>query len=160
MELYISEQCLQFLLCAFLGSIAGVMYEIPRILRKFKEHHFAFVFLEDMLFCSTFSLIFICISYSVSDGIIRWYYYAGAFLGFIIYRLSLGRIMRRITPAIITALDKFLRLIKRFFIYPIAKSINTVIIFIKKVCRLGKSVRLKKMYPEQVQSSNENTRYF
>ena len=135
MEIYISDQCLQFLLCAGLGGGMAILYEFPRILRQMFSHSFPWVVVEDILYCVISSFFFILISYSVSDGIIRWYYYAGALLGFIIYWFSVGVLVRESTVIIIGYIKKTVRIFYNKCIKPLAKFLKMLIIPIVGFCK-------------------------
>lgn len=143
MEQYILDQCLCCLLCLIIGFSAGLLYEFPRIFRKTVKHNFYLIIVEDFLFCIVVGFFFILYSYSLSDGIIRWYYFGGAICGFLIYHATLGSIVAKRTVRIVNIIRKSAHFLRKILFSPLAKSVNFVIMFVRKLFRLPKKKKKK-----------------
>ena len=113
----IVEESNFFLYSVCMGIIITFIYDLIRVLRKIIPHNTFFVSLEDMLFwfftaCAQFLLL-----YKVNNGMVRWYSIAGALLGMILYKKSIGQYMVVVLSKII---QKILHIALRLFMYVIS----------------------------------------
>jgi spore cortex biosynthesis protein YabQ len=82
-----------FLHSAVLGFLLGLYYEVFRFLRLAFPHKSILVALEDLAFWIPTTAVFLLFTFAFSDGILRWFSFAGALIGFLLYRYSLGRLL-------------------------------------------------------------------
>lgn len=124
MEISISEQCLCFFVSTLLGFILGAFYEIFRILRLAFAHKNFIIGIEDFFFCMacTFCIILLC--YSYANGYYRWFVFAGIFLGFYFYFLTLGRLIQQITKPLIFAIKRTLQKIYHLMFAPLIRTLK------------------------------------
>ncbi len=119
------EAFLPFLIVSFVfGLIFGAIYDIFRIRRiafrgKGRTVDAVITFFEDVIFFLFISVCLILICYKLHFGIPRWYSYAGAFLGFILYRNTVGRIVIALSDRIISFMERVLLLIKKRLFLPV-----------------------------------------
>ncbi|MBR1691355.1 MAG: spore cortex biosynthesis protein YabQ [Lachnospiraceae bacterium] len=100
-----------------MGIVITFIYDLIRLLREIIPHNTFFISIEDILFwiftcCAQFLLL-----YKVNNGMVRWYSIAGAFLGMILYKKSIGQYMVVFLSQIIR---KILHIVLRIFIYVIS----------------------------------------
>ena len=93
-----------------LGFFLGLFYECFRFLRLAFPHPDFLVALEDLIFFFPVSFLFLLFNYALSEGIIRWFSFAGMSIGFFLYLNTLGKIILFFSEVIL----KFFRAILRF----------------------------------------------
>lgn len=127
-----------------LGFLFGLYYELFRFIRLAFPHSPFLVGIEDLLFFLPVTLIFLFFCYAFSDGVIRWFSLLGAFSGFILYLLTLGKLLLFFSDKILWVIRKILMglwhfifrplfiVFKKITIYFFTKSKKFVIILRKK----------------------------
>lgn len=123
------DQFLPYLLCSFvLGIFLGAVYEIFRLRRiAFKGKARAGFFtdtvliaLEDTLFLVFTAAVMTLIAYKLNYGLSRWYSFAAAVLGVILWRKTAGRLVTSIGDKIILILKRaFSFVFGKIFLFPI-----------------------------------------
>lgn len=78
-----------FFAMLWFGFFASVCYHLLVFLRSLFAHARAVVDAEDILFLIGTGFAFFLVVYERNDGILRWYTFAGAGLGCLIYRHTL-----------------------------------------------------------------------
>ncbi len=81
-----------FLFCG-LGYLLGLYYDIFRIVRLIMQSGKWTVFIEDIIFCLTSTLLFFLYSLSLTGGHIRWHLTFGAAVGFWAYRVTMSKLV-------------------------------------------------------------------
>ncbi|MDR2655865.1 MAG: spore cortex biosynthesis protein YabQ [Oscillospiraceae bacterium] len=113
-----SEQALIFLYSLILGAGLGVFYEIFRILRiAFKPNAIA-LFIQDVIFFAALAGATFVFLLAVNDGKPRWFLLFGEGSGFAAYYFTIGKLVSKIAPVVIGAINKFLDLLFLIFIKP------------------------------------------
>lgn len=113
----IVEESNFFLYSVCMGIIITFIYDWIRLLREMIPHNTFFVSIEDLLFwfftsCAQFFLL-----YKMNNGMVRWYSIAGAFIGMILYKKSIGQYMVVVCSKMIR---KTLHVVHRLFMYAIS----------------------------------------
>lgn len=86
----VSEQT-RLLLCAILlGVPIGLCYDLLRTLRLLIRHGVLATVAEDLLFLLLWGAALLCFSAMLARGEFRVYFFFGSFLGFLVYRCTLG----------------------------------------------------------------------
>lgn len=99
------SQILSFLYSFILGSIYCIVYDVIRAARKgFRCSDFA-VFLQDIIFWLLCAVTCFCFLLSVTYGEIRAYIIIGIIFGFIVFRLTVSRVLYFILLRIMRALN-------------------------------------------------------
>ena len=126
MELSFARQSTAFLYSIPLGAVLGIIYGALALLRHgFKMKKGAVVALDILyMLCCSFCVFFFSLGFL--DGYIRIYVIFGCLIGFFIYRLTIGRILKRILEPI------FLITIKI-----IAAILTKIKIIAKKLLKIG-----------------------
>lgn len=95
-----------------MGIMITFVYDIFRLLRAVIPHKNFFIAFEDIVFWFFTSISLFLMLYKVNNGAVRWFSIAGALLGMVIYRKSLGQYMVVFLSNII---KKILHIVKRVF---------------------------------------------
>ena len=83
-----------FLLAAVLwGAGLAAVYDIFRILRRAVKHHSAVTAAEDFLYWIFAGFALFYLLFSMNDGSVRWYAFAGAASGVWMYHISLSPVL-------------------------------------------------------------------
>jgi spore cortex biosynthesis protein YabQ len=121
--IYLAEQTLHFLQSILLGAVFGLLYDAFRITRIAVKTPRGVVFAEDVLFfmvCAILSFFFLM---STLDGQLRLFLFVGIGLGALLYSLTLGVVVMKVSQAIIQAIKAVLRFIIRLFFRPVYRLI-------------------------------------
>lgn len=114
---------LYFLLhCFGMGILITVLYDMLRILRRVIPHNLLAVSLEDMLYWIVCSLLIFAMLIRENNGVLRWFAVAGAMLGMLLYKKTLGFLFVKYISLL---LQRLLHLVGRFFIV-LLKPLNVV----------------------------------
>ena len=145
MGISMAEQSIVFLFSCIVGTFLGLFYDVFRIVRIAFNSKWISVFFQDLIFCifSAFSVILLV--YYTNSGIVRWFSLLGCFLCFVLYHLTIGRLIMFISRKIIDFIKKILRFLKKITIIPIKMAILFIIRllkrFIKFTFKLMKAIR-------------------
>ncbi|MBQ8906022.1 MAG: spore cortex biosynthesis protein YabQ [Ruminococcus sp.] len=107
----VSEQTELFWISCLCGPVIGVVFDCFRALRAIFPHNRLLVALEDCLFFSLYAVFLLCFSLTMARGELRWFYIAGNLLGFLVYYLTVGRIVLGILRCICKPIRRFFALI-------------------------------------------------
>ena len=102
MELSAFSQWQIFLICLAWGSMAGVLYDVFRFLRKAGLNSRLAVVLQDLAYMCLCALWMFLIASAVNFGVVRVYMAAAFFSGALIYRLTVGRLTGRLFDYIVS----------------------------------------------------------
>lgn len=109
-EISNSLQVISFLRSLILGAVFCLIFDIFKGYRLAANPSKALVFVQDIIYFAIISPITFCFLLSVTNGEIRAYVFIGALLGFILFRLSLSRILLKILTFIFKWILKFFAL--------------------------------------------------
>lgn len=87
-------QMKSFCIMLFLGLLLGLIYGILNITNSIKEQ-LIFRIISDLLFSISYTLIFIIAINKVNLGQIRLYLIVGYIIGFVIERITLGKLFAK-----------------------------------------------------------------
>ena len=151
-----------FIAMTALGVILGLLYDAFSVKRSLIIDNALACFVDDVIFVFISGVLFLICAFITNNGIIRWFEFASCFSGFIVYKLTVSKIimkfMRFITVLIRRIIKKIFNLtvviIKPFFLF-FNKIINivlcpyivliyekskiaTIMCAYHKMCRIGK----------------------
>lgn len=92
MEFSIAEQTLAFMQACALGVLIGFLYDLLRSVRIFTGAKFILTALCDVIFDILLIITLFLFFVNSTDGIIRFYIFAGVILGGCLYFLSISAI--------------------------------------------------------------------
>lgn len=119
MGISIGQQASIFIITVCIGFFIGFVYDLFRIFRKTLKHPNIFTQLEDLLYWIFVSLVMYYILLSKNYGEVRAFSIIGAFIGMIIYFLTLSQIFLPITIKIIEFIKKCITFIIKIVFIPI-----------------------------------------
>lgn len=160
----------------WLGIILGVVYDILRIRRIATARSGSFgarrapislamwngkgprrskvgaglLFVEDLLFALFAAVSFLLLFYSVNGGIVRWYAFVGAGMSFVVYRLTIGRLLMclsdRITRGIRCVIGwlwkRMVSPLARFLFSPVRLCVVRIHLAVTRACGWHRERRL------------------
>jgi len=131
LELSMTEQGLVFLFSCAVGVFLGAFYDVFRIIRIAFNSKWLSVFFQDFIFCIFSALSVILLVFYTNSGIVRWFSLVGCFASFMLYHLTVGRIIMLAAKKIIDFIKKILYFIRSITIVPAKKLIMLILKLIK-----------------------------
>ena len=126
--LFTPNQQVVFVVMLFLGCAEGVLFDLFKIKRMIFGNSSLLLFFDDVFF-SVFSVInFIVIVFAFNYGIVRWYEFFACFIGFVVYRKTISKLLLILLEFIICKFKKLLNKLLSLIIFPL----KTVIIIFKR----------------------------
>lgn len=118
----VSQQTWLFLWSCVLGAFLGIAFDILRVIRIIKKHSSIAVFIEDMLFIIFSSICIFIYTMEQARGEIKFFIFFGAFLGFILYIVTVGNFVVKIIKSIVlfikSILNKmYIKIFKPIFLF-------------------------------------------
>ena len=128
MILSVSEQARLFLLACAAGFAIGFVYDIFRLVRVAIPHPTVLIQLEDVAYwLLAVGGMFIFLQHTM-DGEVRVYSIFGAFLGALIYFLTLSVVIMAVSTAIINFIKKALTVLLNVVLIPLRLILHVVAI--------------------------------
>ena len=88
------------------GVTVALCYHLLLYFRAIFRHGVSLVDAEDILFFAAAGIGFFLIAYRMNDGILRWYAFAGCFVGVVLHEKTLGRMSKRARKWLLQKLRK------------------------------------------------------
>jgi len=135
MEISITEQSIVFLFSCVVGGLLGAFYDVFRITRIAFNSKWLSVFFQDLIFCifSAFSIILLV--FYTNSGTVRWFSLLGCFMCFVLYHLTIGRLVIFMSKKIINFIKKVLRFLYKITVIPLKKSVLFILKQLKRLLR-------------------------
>ena len=146
MKLFFFNQT-QFLLLSFaFGFAVGLWFEFFRILRRAFRHGAAAVALEDFVFFAVTAVLYWFLCFGAALGRLRWFSFFALVLGFLVYLMSLGRLLCALSGAIIAFVKRIVRLAVRVAAIPLRALKIALVRPVRRLCAVvrGRIVRLRR----------------
>lgn len=99
-----------FLYTVLYGAGFCIGYDLIRAFRRTLKHRKILIAAEDLVFWLVIGIFLFTRIYAWNDGILRWYFFAGLFLGFLIYAVT-------ISSYVVEIVSFFLKRLKMFFLW-------------------------------------------
>ena len=110
--------------CFMSGVVITIIYDLFRILRRIIKHTNFFIAIEDLFFWIGAGIFLFFMLYKTNNGMIRWFSVAGAGLGMLVYKYTIGEHLVEIMSTILKkTLDMVCRCL-RFLFKPIKKLVK------------------------------------
>ncbi len=132
-EIY-DEICL-FFDAVTLGCAMTIIYDFLLIWRNVFSHHAVTVAIEDAVYWLITSAISFLVLYRVNEGVVRWFFVAGAAIGMFLYKESISQYVVKIMSTTISYVVKVLIKIAHIVVAPIKwlfSGIKQLLLLIKK----------------------------
>ncbi len=140
MDLTISNQTMVFLYACLLGVGLGVCYDVFRILRVALPLGTVVTFIEDILYFAVTAIATFTFLLYFTQGQIRVYVLLGEVLGWVLYYVTVGSLVIKISKAIVGSIRFVLKWLYRIFLSPFVR----LFCFLgRKICKLFVNIRNK-----------------
>ena len=157
MELSMTEQATVFLFSCAVGVFLGAFYDIFRIIRIAFNSRWLSIFFQDFIFCIFSAFTVMLLVYYTNSGIVRWFSLAGCFLCFLLYHMTVGRLVMFMAKKIIAFIRKVLNFIKSVTVIPAFRLIFFIIKLLKRLALyiIGQMKKSKKYkyYKKQMKAA-------
>lgn len=120
MILSMTEQARLFLLLAFAGMAAGLVYDMVRVLRRFIRHSLFAIQAEDLIYWLVFTLCIMLIMLKENNGVLRFFSAVAPILGLIVYLGALSPFFLKPMTAVTLFIKRILMVILHIFYMPLA----------------------------------------
>lgn len=111
MTFYVTDQNTVVFAFAVFGAIAGVLRDITVVKRQIMPTGAILRFIEDILYCMLLTALYHVLAFVVNYGYVRWYEFASAFIGFLLYRKIFGSVLRKLLYNFASAVIKMFGLV-------------------------------------------------
>lgn len=109
-EIGINHQANTFVIFVILGFVSAFLYDIFKIIRYIKKQKFITVLILDISYFVILSVVFFCFFLLRTNGEIRAFAMVGAGLGFLLFKLTLSKVISLLNKPIL----KFCEFLKKF----------------------------------------------
>lgn len=103
-EITNSGQLLELLQAAGMGVLLGLYYDVYRVIRIVMRPSARVIFIQDVAFFSTASLLTFLFLLTINGGQLRVYLLLGILTGFVIYYVTIGRLVVRFADVVTKAI--------------------------------------------------------
>lgn len=165
-EINVVGQAITFALSLALGGVLCTFYDVLRAIRKAGINSFWSVFLTDIIFWVVSAFVTFIFLISRTNGEIRGYVLIGEIFGFVIFRISISKILFSVFLFLLVNVKKIYMLMAKNFYCLYYKSetifIKIWLIMVKKTKRVGKTIkkllknRGKLLYTDNNNANMEN----
>ena len=118
------EQMLTFLFSIIIGIVICLWYDFFRIIRLCRRFGQLAIFIQDILFWVVSALLTFFLLMARCDGVPRFYVFFGEAAGFIVCRLTLSRVLMKISGAVVKVIKRFLRFLGAKLCHPLRRMLN------------------------------------
>lgn len=136
----------RFLFSCFLSGICiTIAYDCLRIFRRVKKHSTGFVALEDVIFWFAAAAFLFYMLYETNNGVIRWFSIAGAGVGMLLYKYTIGEHLVEIMSTLLNRIQDMVARFLRWLFRPLKWLINRAWNKCKRLRRKMKKQLKKKL---------------
>ena len=125
-----------FIIMLIFGMIVGFIYDLFLIKRRLFGTNCFVLFVDDLLFVFISLISFLFTVFCVNNGIFRWYEMLFSFLGFVLYRTTVSRLILFISYKIVDLSVYLLKLVCRIFISPFTFVFKKIVLLSKPLLNL------------------------
>lgn len=121
MTFYVTDQNFVVLSLIILGIISGFVWDIFRCIGQFFKIGYVLSNITDFLLCILFAFAYQITVFVTNYGYVRWYEFAGAFLGIMLYRLALSKIVTTVLMSVISICSGIIGKVISAVLHPFVK---------------------------------------
>lgn len=118
MILSMSNQAAVFLMTVLVGFVIGFVYDLFRVVRKVVKHPGFLIQIEDMIYWILVSIIMFYVMLNKNYGEIRAFSVLGAFLGMLLYFLTVSRLFINVSMLLVKFLAKVIAAVIEIVLTP------------------------------------------
>ena len=130
MEFSLADQTIYFLYSLLFGVILSALYDVVVVIRMLSNNRALKLILLDVLYMSLCAVLTVLFAMPFNKGEVRYFVLFGEVIGFIVYRLTLGGLSKKIYSIIIRVIsviiEKSLK-ISGFFLHKVLKANRFVV---------------------------------
>ncbi|GHV11474.1 hypothetical protein FACS1894219_02670 [Clostridia bacterium] len=134
-EVSAAAQGAVFFLSLIVGGALGVFYDVFRIIRVAFKPRWLSVFIQDLVFCLISAVTVILFLLHANSGRVRWFALLAFALAFVLYHMTLGRLVMFAATKIIAFIRATLAFLYSITIKPLLKLLNLLRRLIIKFAR-------------------------
>lgn len=139
----VSNQTLIFLQSCLLGIVLGIIYDVFRVIRRAIKVNTIITFIQDFIFFILAAIITFTFFLQQTDGEMRMFVVIGELLGWVVYYLTIGKLVIKISESIIKVIKNIFKLIYNILIKRIIRIIIKIYSKIKKILIKFKLIQKK-----------------
>ncbi len=109
-----SQQSLSILYAFILGLFSGLLYDVLKIIRLSFKRRKCLTFALDVLFMVIFAFSTVIFSMGYARGNSRYYILLGEIAGFLLFKLTLGRVILKLWAKILPLISKIIKIVTGF----------------------------------------------
>lgn len=145
MSIQIIEESRFLLYCFLSGVVITIVYDGFRIFRRVCRHGIVWITLEDIVFWIAAGIFLFYMLYKTNNGVIRWFSVAGAGLGMLMYKYTIGEHIVEIMSTIIKKIQDMVSKCLNFIFRPLKRFIKRMFGKIRRLLKKMKKVLKKKL---------------
>lgn len=126
MEFSLAREAYVFLASTLCGVCIGIVYDLMRTVRSFSKPSASMTDVFDIIFWFLASIIMFFTIHHINAGKMRWYEFLGAFLGAVLYFLSLSNFFRYILCNIVEIFSKIFAFFCKILLTPLLFAYNII----------------------------------
>ena len=147
MEFSLADQTIYFLYSLLFGVILSALYDVVVVIRMLSNNRALKLILLDVLYMSLCAVLTVLFAMPFNKGEVRYFVLFGEMIGFIVYRLTLGGLSKKIYSIIIRVIsviiEKSLK-ISGFFLHKLLKANHFVVYNVRVILYKAQNIVLKK----------------
>lgn len=151
----ITHEALVFAVMAAGGAALGILFDIERALRSGFKTGRVIMHITDLLFWAAAGAVSVYLLIRFNDGALRFYEFAGMILGAVLYFCTLSMFIRKIFTAVFEILHKFIILILKIVLTPLAFLYKILIGLFNALRRLFTDKRIQKNGKKKKKEENK-----
>ena len=115
MTFYVTDQNTVVIVLLLFGAFCGVLRDIIIAKRRVFHAGVVIAFFEDLIFCILLTAVYHMIVFVTNYGYVRWYEFVSVFAGFLLYRISFGKIFGELFYRILLLMKRIIMIILKPF---------------------------------------------
>ena len=143
MPVDVRTQTITFFSCIAFGMAMGIIYTLFAAIRRVFTLKKTATFVIDQCFWIIGIVMFFCMLHITCGGEIKWYEFAGMFLGLILYLAGMSRFFYPVMFYIVKTVKKIIMLILKVILTPFFKIFKIFSPVFKNIKRLAQNTRKK-----------------
>ena len=135
MEISLTGQSIVFLFSCVVGGLLGAFYDVFRIIRIAFNSKWLSIFFQDLIFCILSAFSIILLVFYTNSGTVRWFSLFGCFACFVLYHMTVGKLIMFVSKKIIDFIKKVLGFIYKITVIPLKTAVLFILRQIKRLCK-------------------------
>ncbi len=121
MTFYVTDQNFVVLSLIILGAVFGFLWDVFGVVLHKAGAGYVIKSIAELVLCLVFGFVYQVTVFVTNYGYVRWYEIVGTVSGFLIYRLTLSKTIRKILAAIISIVAGIVGKVLSALMYPLRR---------------------------------------